>query len=127
MSTVTTNTFVWNELLTPNAAAARTFYEELLGWTARAEPMSPGSYHVLESGGRDVGGLFEMSGSDWQDTAPQWLPYIRVDDVDAAAARASALGGLVRIPPTSEPGVGRFCVIADPTGALLALITLDRR
>ncbi len=127
MSTVASNTFVWNELLTPDAAAAASFLRELLGWTARAEAMAPGGYHVLESGGRDVGGIFEMSGAEWQGTRPQWLSYIRVEDVDAAAARVPALGGLVRVPPTSEPGVGRFCVIADPTGALLALITFEQR
>ncbi len=127
MSTVASNTFVWNELLTSDAAAARRFYRELLGWTARAEPMGPGSYHVLESDGRDVGGIFEMSGPEWRGTQPQWLSYVRVDDVDAAAARAPALGGVVRIPPTSEPGVGRFCVVAEPGGALLALISFERR
>ncbi len=127
MSTVASSRFVWNELLTRDGARARTFFRELLGWTARAEPMGPGSYHVLEGDGRDVGGVFEMSGPEWQGIQSQWLAYVRVDDVDAAAARVPALGGAVRIPPTSEPGVGRFCVISDPAGALLALIAFERR
>ncbi len=127
MSTVASNTFVWNELLTRDGAATRAFFQELLGWSARSEAMSPGSYHVLESDGRDVGGIFEMSGPDWQGIQPQWLSYVRVEDVDASAARVPGLGGTVHIPPTSEPGVGRFCLVTDPTGASIALIAFERR
>ncbi len=126
MSTTLSGTFVWNELLTQDAAAARTFFSELLGWTAREVRMAPGAYHIFESGGRDVGGLMQVAGPQWQGVPAHWLPYIRVDDVDAAAARVPALGGNVSIPPTSEPGVGRFCMIADPTGAAVALITFER-
>ncbi len=126
MSTVATNAFVWNELLTRDAKSAQAFYTGLLGWSAREERMGPGAYYMFQAGGHDVGGLVPITGPEWQGVPAQWLPYIRVDDVDAAAARALALGGTIRIPPTSEPGVGRFCLIADPTGAPVALIAFER-
>ncbi len=131
MSTVATPrgaTFTWNELLTPDVEAARSFYCALLGWSTREERMGPhASYHVFESGGRDVGGMVEIRDPEWQGIAPHWLPYVRVEDVDTAAARVLELGGTVPIPPTSEPCVGRFCLVADPTGARLALIAFEQQ
>jgi hypothetical protein len=47
-----------------------------------------------------------------------------VDDVDDRAAKVKELGGTVCVPPTDIPNVGRFCVINDPTGAAVSLITL---
>jgi predicted enzyme related to lactoylglutathione lyase len=54
---------------------------------------------------------------------PHWLAYVATPDVDATAARAVALGGTVRVPPTDIPTVGRFAVLADPQGAQLAVFT----
>jgi predicted enzyme related to lactoylglutathione lyase len=51
-----------------------------------------------------------------------WLPYIAVEDVDGTVARVEGLGGKVFMPPTDIPDVGRFSVLADPTGATIALL-----
>jgi len=52
------------------------------------------------------------------------MPYVAVRDVDAAAARVESLGGKVCVPPTDIPNVGRFCVVNDPTGASISLLTM---
>lgn len=52
-----------------------------------------------------------------------WDPYVTVDDVEASAKRVESLGGEVILPPTDIPNVGRFCVIRDPQGISLNLIT----
>ena len=52
---------------------------------------------------------------------PVWLGYVGVDDVDKIAALATAKGAMVRKPPTDIPNVGRFAVLTDPQGALIAL------
>jgi predicted enzyme related to lactoylglutathione lyase len=52
---------------------------------------------------------------------PHWLPYFAVADCAATAARAQELGAQLRVPPTEiEPGT--FAVIADPQGAVFAVI-----
>ena len=56
--------------------------------------------------------------------SPRWSSYVAVDDVDAAAGRVEGLGGKVSVPPMDIPNTGRFCVVTDPTGASLSLITL---
>jgi predicted enzyme related to lactoylglutathione lyase len=54
--------------------------------------------------------------------APHWLPYVEVDDADAAAARARKNGGTVMMGPEDIPTIGRFAVIQDPTGGVLAVM-----
>lgn len=51
-----------------------------------------------------------------------WMPYIEVDDIDATAARVPELGGQVFVKPMDIPGVGRFAVLGDPTGATFGLL-----
>ena len=48
---------------------------------------------------------------------PGWIGYIAVDDVDASAGQITASGGTLFVPPTDIPGVGRFALAADPSGA----------
>jgi len=66
--------------------------------------------------------------SDVPDMVPaHWMAYIAVDDVDAAAAKLDSLGGTLIHGPQDIPNVGRFCIIQDPTGAAVGLITMDRK
>jgi uncharacterized protein len=54
---------------------------------------------------------------DQPDTPPHWSVTFAVDDADAAAAKATELGGQVIVPPFDAPWV-RMTVIADPQGAI---------
>jgi predicted enzyme related to lactoylglutathione lyase len=118
--------FCWNELATKDAGAAKKFYAELLGWQLKEGDAAPGAYTEIVVGDAHVGGIFQAGPEHGGDMPSQWSAYVAVDDVDAAAARVAELGGKVRVPPNDIPGVGRFCVINDPTGASLSLITLAR-
>ena len=53
-------------------------------------------------------------------TTGRWVPYVHVEDLDAAVAAAEAAGGTVVIPRTPGPA-GEAVTIADPAGALIAL------
>ena len=52
-----------------------------------------------------------------------WSSYIQVDDVDAHAAKVVELGGSVISPPEDVPNIGRVCMISDPKGAPVCLMT----
>jgi predicted enzyme related to lactoylglutathione lyase len=81
-----------------------------------------GTYHLFQSGGAEPrAGL--MPTPPGAAGPPCWLPYIQVTDVDAIAARVPDLGGKVFVAPQDIPGVGRFSVAADPTGAMIAFLT----
>jgi predicted enzyme related to lactoylglutathione lyase len=106
--------FVWDELHATDAAAAKQHYTELFGWTA-AEAME--NYEMLSAGETQVAGLY----ADGDAKASYWLPYLGVEDVDASTEKAKGLGAGVIVPPADIPNIGRFSVIADPTGAAVGL------
>lgn len=118
--------FVWHELMTSDAPAAARFYAEVVGWTARDSGMPDMEYTLLLAGERQVAGLMALSEQAKAGGAvPGWTGYVAVDDVDAGATRAVSLGGSVCMPPMDIPGVGRFAVVADPQGAVIALFHSD--
>jgi predicted enzyme related to lactoylglutathione lyase len=112
--------WVWNELHTSDPAKALSFYETVLGFSHRSMDMGAGgAYHILSRGGADRGGVTtHLPGG----ARPHWLPYVAVDDPDATIARAKKLGAAVPVAPQDIPGVGRFGVLEDPTGAVLAIM-----
>jgi predicted enzyme related to lactoylglutathione lyase len=112
--------FFWNELHTTDPTGALTFYEKVVGFSHRSLDMGPGgTYHILSRGGVDRGGVTAHLPPG---VAPHWLPYVAVDDVDGTIARARKLGATIPIPPEDIPGIGRFGVLQDPTGAVLAIM-----
>jgi predicted enzyme related to lactoylglutathione lyase len=115
--------FCWNELATTDDAGAKKFYTELLGWQLKEGDVSPMAYTEIVVGDAHVGGIYRM-GPEYGAAPAHWMAYVAVDDVDASAKRVEELGGKVCVPPMDIPDVGRFCVITDPQGATLSLITL---
>jgi predicted enzyme related to lactoylglutathione lyase len=125
--------FCWNELSTTDSDAAIKFYAELLGWEIKksnameacegSPDAPPMVYNEIVVEGQHVGGIYKM-GPEFGGAPSHWMSYVAVDDVDARAAKAAELGGKLCVPPTDIPNVGRFCVVNDPTGAVIALITL---
>ena len=116
--------FFWNELHTNDPASALSFYEKVLGYTHETMTnLGPGNdYHVLSRDGVGRCGMTDKLSKEESRGAPHWLPYVAVDDADAALARAKELGGKVHAGPYDIPGVGRMGVIEDPTGAVLAVM-----
>ena len=51
-----------------------------------------------------------------------WMIYFAVTDCDGTASKTKALGGNVMFPPTDIPGIGRFSTLADPQGAVFAVL-----
>lgn len=113
--------FVWYELMTSDTKAAEIFYGKVLGWTG-TDPGVPGmSYTIFNIGGVPAGGMMAVP----QPGMPSaWLGYVAVDDTDLSAAKAAKDGGAIHHGPMDIPGVGRFALIADPQGAVFAMIKL---
>ena len=114
--------FSWCELMTTDADAAKAFYTKLLGWETEDMPMPEMTYTVVKAGGKAIGGIMPIP-KEAQGMPPKWGPYVTVDDVDLTARTAEQLGAKICEPPQDIPGVGRFCVIQDPQGAMFCAIT----
>ena len=110
--------FIWYELRTPDADAARAFYEAVVGWRIEPQPSGPIDYRMITASQGNVAGLLplspEMTGAG---ARPCWVSYILVDDVDRMVESIEADGGAVHVPATTLEGVGRMARVADPQGA----------
>jgi predicted enzyme related to lactoylglutathione lyase len=128
----------FNGLNTRDVEAARSFYGSVIGWQTLvmdggAEMWTlPGYGDYLEryhpdlrkrwaeagapDGFEDVVATINPIAEDQPDTPPHWSVTFAVDDTDAAAAKATELGGKVIVPPFDAPWV-RMTVIGDPQGA----------
>jgi predicted enzyme related to lactoylglutathione lyase len=106
--------FSWTNILTPNPAEARAFYEKVLGWTFLD---MPGVGYRFQVGGKDAGGLFDVVNPQTGDVAaPIMAMMIKVDDADATVAKVRALGGTAQ-DPFDVFDAGRMAVCGDPAGA----------
>jgi predicted enzyme related to lactoylglutathione lyase len=122
-----TSRFVWYELLTTDTAGAKAFYGDVAGWTMQDAPMPGMTYTLVSAGADQVAGLMATP-QELLDIGvrPCWTGYVGVANVDASAEEVKRLGGQVRRPPEDIPGVGRFAIIADPQGAVIALFHADQ-
>ncbi len=111
---------VWHELLTKDKKKALEFYPKLVGWTVTEFP-GPDPYHMWTNKGENLGGTMQMP-KEAGPAPSHWLMYMCVDDADASAAQAIKLGGKQYVKPTDIPTVGRFAVLADPQGAMFAIL-----
>jgi uncharacterized protein len=112
-------TFVWGELATSDLAKSKAFYSDVFGWGwGGADEYAEG-----QVAGRTVCGVMPRPPGMPADLPDHWLVYFGATDVDADAAKATALGATILVVPTDIPGTGRFAVLADPQGAAFGLFT----
>jgi predicted enzyme related to lactoylglutathione lyase len=107
------NRVVHLELHTPDRGGASALYSELCGWQAEELHTRSGSYLTLELGSCG-GGIVQCPAQ-----RPVWLPYVEVDHVGDATARAEGLGARVLLAPREGP-VGWRSVIVSAAGGELA-------
>jgi predicted enzyme related to lactoylglutathione lyase len=109
---------VWTELLADGHTAAASFYVDVVGYQASVIERRGGEYILLQSDGVNRGGVLQNPAEGWD---PAWLTYFGVADPVAAAARAESLGGRILLAPSAEVREGTIAIVADPSGAILAL------
>lgn len=110
----------WNELHTPDPAAACAFYGDVFGWTkGEAIDMGPmGTYQIITADETGIGGIVAARPG----MKPNWLFYFGNDDVRGAIPRIADSGGTVLHGPSEVPGGLIMLHAADPQGAAFALV-----
>ena len=114
---------VFQELLTPDIAAAERFYGGLFGWTFREVQTGGLKYAEARLDGRLVAGLVQKDLPKGKDRAPAWLTFISVADLDGALRVAQGNGAKTLFGPRDLPNRGKEAVLSDPQGAVFALLT----
>lgn len=121
--------FLWAELYTPDVGAASAFFHRVLGWQTDEMKVEGTDYsyttvHPAGTGPESsFGGLVRMGDVPSEAArGPHWLPYFEVADVDATVAEAQRLGGTETLAAMDVPGVGKMANVADPYGAIFAVM-----
>jgi predicted enzyme related to lactoylglutathione lyase len=113
---------IFQELVTPNLTRAKQFYGSLLGWTFRDLVADELAYTEVMLGDRAIGGLFQRDIPANEHRQSAWLAYFAALDADAAVELALQHGGKLLFAPRSFPNRGREAVLADPQGAVFAVL-----
>ena len=112
------NPFVHVELNTQNVAAAKSFYQSMFAWKLNDADMGDMTYTMIDVGEGTGGGMMQYP---MQGAPSMWLPYVLVDDIAAATAKARSLGATVVRDVMEVKDAGSLSIITDPTGATLGM------
>jgi uncharacterized protein len=112
----------WTDLTIENATDVRDFYRDVVGWESQGLDMGGYEDFVMSvpATGVGVAGICHARGLNAA-IPPQWLIYVIVENLAASIEKVSALGGQVISAPRFYGSMGRYAVIRDPAGAVLAL------
>lgn len=113
--------FSWNELVTSDIEGAKAFYKTMFGWQCE-DVDGDMPYTMAKIGNQEVAGLMATT-PECAEMPPMWGGYITVEDVDASAKKCESLGGKILVEARDIPNVGHFCVMTDPQGAMITIIT----
>jgi uncharacterized protein len=115
----------WNELVTTDIGAVKTFYPAVLGVGIRDVPMGEGfDYTLLQVDDRAVAGAMPQLPDAVAGMPSHWVVYFAVDDCDATHAKALEFGATSLEGPMDSPA-GRFATLVDPQGGKVAIIKVN--
>ncbi len=118
---------IWRDLLTHDPDGSQRFYEELFGWDFDSVGSAAGldsnsAYRLIRHNGRLIGGMIDTMALNNRADISQWVVSMSVVDIDTAVMAFVADGGKVITPSVDLQRRGRFAVVRDAEGALLALL-----
>lgn len=117
--------WIWYELMTPDAEASKAFYDRVVGWNIQTTHGEDTGYGFINTadGGMTGGVLHITPDMRAHGARPCWIGYIGVDGVDASLAAVEAAGGKVLMPARDIEMAGRIAMVADPNGAPFYIMT----
>ena len=113
---------IWHELITDTPADTQRFYTELFGWEFEPLADKGANYFLIRHNDETIGGMIDQNRLPTKADISQWVALIAVTDIAEAAELVANSGGTVFTPPTSLGERGEIAVVADPQGALFALL-----
>jgi predicted enzyme related to lactoylglutathione lyase len=116
------NPFVHAELNTTDVEKSKNFYGELFDWKYEEIPGAEGLHYTSIGVGENkygVGG--GMLKQRMPGAGSAWMPYVLVDDIEAATRKAEKLGAKILKDVTDVADMGSLSIFQDPTGAIIGL------
>ncbi|MGW0770509.1 VOC family protein [Streptomyces sp. NPDC002676] len=117
----TPGAYNWAEVFTREPERTDTFLTSVFPYVAKQLEDDGVDFRVFNIGDETVLGRMRMT-DEFPPEVPSYINvYFGVDDCDAAVARATKRGAVLRFGPMSSP-FGRFAALSDPQGANFSVI-----
>ncbi|WP_432042299.1 VOC family protein [Streptomyces cadmiisoli] len=113
--------YCWAEVFTREPETADAFFPAVFPFTAQQMDDDGIDFRIFNLSGNPVLGRMKMT-DDFPPEVPAYINvYFSVADCDAAVAKATERGGVLRFGPMDSP-FGRFAALSDPQGASFSVI-----
>lgn len=110
---VKTGEWLWVDLFSKDPPKALIFYSAVAGYTPESVPTADEDFIILlRRSGRAYAGVVNLR---LEDVEPNWLPYVKVDDLKETISRAEKLGGTLLL-RTED-----VAIIEDPSGGVFGI------
>jgi predicted enzyme related to lactoylglutathione lyase len=106
------------EFWSKNPAATSEFYTKVFDW--KIQHMPEMDYRVVDTGvpGSVNGGIMQPRPGPWPGNMAF---YIAVNDLASYRQKITDAGGTIVVEEQAVPGMGSFCLFADPDGRVLGI------
>lgn len=113
------NNWLGNELWTEDVEQAERFYGNIFGYDMQTIEMQGGeTYQMFVRGGQLRAGIVKIP---FADVAPNWVPYVVVEDTLATAKKVVRLGGQLLTEPDRDLPENAAVIVADPNGVVFGI------
>lgn len=118
------NEWVWADLFARRPLLLTRFYQGIADYTVVDDNRSTESDdYFLRADGFARAGVGPLPADD---ILPNWLPYVRVENVMSSIMKVTQLGGTTIVEPDPTLFGGKLAVIADPSGAALGIVQIKQ-
>jgi predicted enzyme related to lactoylglutathione lyase len=117
--------YCWAEVFTREPEKSDAFFPAVFPYTAQQMEIEEEEmdFRLFNIDKQPVLGRMKMTGEFPPEVPPYINVYFTVEDCDAAVAKATERGGVLRFGPMDTP-FGRFAALSDPQGASFSVIDI---
>ncbi|MFF3325144.1 VOC family protein [Streptomyces sp. NPDC002889] len=117
--------YCWAEVFTREPEKSDAFFPAVFPYTVQKLEDDSVDFKLFNIGGEPVLGRMRMTEEFPPEVPPYMNVYFTVEDCDAAVAKATERGGVLRFGPMDTP-FGRFAALSDPQGASFSVIDITK-
>ncbi|MFC9622400.1 VOC family protein [Streptomyces sp. NPDC056930] len=116
--------FCWAEVFTREPEKSDTFFSAVFPYRMVKMEDDAVDFRMFNLGDKTVMGRMKMGDEFPPEVPPHMNVYFTVADCDAAVAKATERGAILRFGPMTMP-FGRFAALTDPQGAAFSVIDVN--
>lgn len=116
--------FCWAEVFTREPEKSDAFFSAVFPYSMVKMEDEAVDFRMFNLGDKTVMGRMKMGDEFPPEVPPHMNVYFTVADCDAAVAKATERGAILRFGPMTMP-FGRFAALTDPQGAAFSVIDVN--